>query len=84
MKDERFDPDELERVRTEAARYGKDEAEEQRLMELGRRVEKLLKIDGPSIPLDRAIAERNPAFHPSPGDAALAWFRSRLLEKSHG
>lgn len=78
MKDERFDSEELERVKAEA-RHGRGEAEDQRLMELGRRVEALLESEESPQEMRQAVYAGGYYL-----DNAWAWFRSTLKEESHG
>ncbi len=70
MKDERFDREEVEQVRADAARG--DATEEERLITLGRRVEALLASEDPPDGLSRRVGNSRDAWD---------WFRSALEEK---
>jgi hypothetical protein len=72
-KDERFDPEDLEAARAASVVYGKDEAEEQRLVALGRRAEALLASEDPPSAMREAVYAGGEYL-----GNAWKWFRSAL------
>ena len=81
-------PEEMERVRELARRFGRDEVEEQRLIALGRRTEELLASEEPPEGLVTLFRETVsfPSFgislqrrQESYADRVMAWLRERLL-----
>jgi hypothetical protein len=81
MKDERFDPEEVERLRVASVAFGKHEAEDQRLIALGRRVEALFS-SGKSDPWWQFV-ERHDGESWS-GEQTWEWFRSAIQGESRG
>ena len=69
-------PEEMERVRELARRFGRDEAEDQRLIALGRRTEELLASEEPPEGLRNAIIDGELG---NPEPPAWSWLRERLL-----